>query len=406
MTREIIHLSYGSRPGHLSTQYFNAQTAYFDYSPNAPEPLVDHDVTWQQGLDPNGRDRYTPRWLAYDVRQGFEGLRTQDDGEDGEDDDDDDADAAQATAAGSYGGWIAQPEITRTSTKAKRVTPYRSLMSREAKGETFDWEEELEAQFARADSDYEDDDDEIATTTQDSKEDQGTFRSMATSKLRRRQVPWSHYLLFEPHPHSLVPVTAAGGMPLESMSSTYPAAEPPTVETFETFEQGYARAKGWEQDQETFDSNLRSLLEAADQPQGFNLVLQASDAWSGFSFWNLEQLLDEYPKLDRLGWALRSGKGVGQLEGDSLQNVSDLDLRLARIRSMNETLSLLMAVEATSLYTPLSVPDLAQESVQPTWSQHLRDDARIRMQNSDRPESRISTALLASQFETATLGAR
>lgn len=184
-------------------------------------------------------------------------------------------------------------------------------------------------------------------------------------------------------------------------------------------------------DNDTLDTSLRSLLEASDHPQGFNVALQTSDAWSGFSAWHLEELADEYPKLDTLTWAMRWGKAVGDVAPADNGSVNEVELvsrtcpsaiegslnrslnvrrksmgfvsqRLARIRAMNESLSLLLLTEASSLYTPLALPEWSGIEAAPAWAQHLRQDRRIRIQN----DEDYASALLASQFETATLGMR
>ncbi|CAO1616273.1 unnamed protein product [Parajaminaea phylloscopi] len=405
MTREIIHISYGALPARFSTQYFNSQTAYFDYSPRAPQPLVDHDVSWQQGIDPNGRDRYTPRWITYDVRSGFAGLRTQDDPEEeGEGVHD------AVAAATSYSAWATAPEVMRTgAASTSQANPFRSLSQREARGESFDWDEELDRQF---DSDEASQDDNEAHVRLHHVEHEGISRSTADLQLRRDR-PWSHRLLFDPHPRSLIPVGASGGLPLDSMPWQSHNSEPSPTESFETYEQGYARAKGWEQEHETLETSFRALMEAADQPQGMNIALQDSDAWSGFSAWNLEQIVDEYPKLARLGWSMGAGKGLGDLEQEQNDSEaedgahSEPELRLARIRSMNRALSLLTSVDSLSLLTPVRLPSAdVHTSQSPSWTQHLTDDIRQHVQKGVAEDTDVCAAILASQFETATLGAR
>lgn len=428
MTREIITISYGGLPARLSTQYFNAQTAYFDYSADAPQPLVDHDISWQQGLDPNGRDRFTPRWICYDVRSGFAGLRTQDDPEDNDYEPEEAGNAALGAASSTDSTWTSKPEIVQTqvgtsSQHHNSRTTYRSLISREASGDSFNWDEEFEKQFAGDDDLDEDDNDSGVSRALGGRVDTTSTVQQASTKMafsdapqhfQSRERPWSHYLLFNAHPRCLVPVAGAGGLPLASMPSLYPASEAGPTESFESFEQGYARAKSWEHDNETFDTSLRRLLEAADRPQGFNVVLQSSDAWSGFSAWNLEQIVDEYPKLECLGWTVRSGKGVGELEAEQLGAASDTpepsarDSHLARLRSMNRALSLLTSTETLSLLIPMALPSFSPRKGEdgPGWTEHLREDTKMSLQGCADSENRVTAAILASQLETMTLGAR
>lgn len=238
-TRELIHVSFGSLPAHLSSQFFNTQTGYFNYSPSAPEPLVDHDISWQEGVDGRGQERYTPRWLVYDVKDGFEGLRRQETYDDEGDDDE------QGRAAQSTSGWAASAQIMKTHGEAA-ATPFRRLANRERKGEDVDWEAEIEREFA-----YSDDEDERAEEQHgeaELPEEVLLSNPRIATESRRPIKPWSSRLLFEFNPRTLVPVTASGGLPLHSMSSSLDGQSnaPEGVQVFETFEQGWSRAKEWD----------------------------------------------------------------------------------------------------------------------------------------------------------------
>lgn len=369
-TRELIHLSYGSLPAHISTHYFDAQQAYFDYSPSAPRPLIDHDVSWLQGVEfGSGRDRYTPRWIVYDTRDGFQGLNRSDDAGDDE-------------GEGNEGGaWSSQAEVMRVGQEDAR-TPFRTLTSREARGDNFDWDAEMERHFA--DDEDEEEDEEAGTSSirggQDDAAHQKAAAPLASRQCRR---PWSHYLLFEPHPRSLIPILASGNLPLDPMPSHEGDDgddDQKGTELFETFESGHARSQGWEAEHDTFDTTFRSSLEACDRPQGFNVVISASDAWAGFTGAQLELMADEYPKLAKLGWAVRSGNADWE-NGSKDEEVDLKTLRRRRTRAMNEALSLLTLSESLDLYVPLAPPEGS---------------------NSDRS----TASVLSSHFETATLGAR
>lgn len=397
-TRELIHVSFGSLPAHLSAQYFNTQTGYFNYSPSAPQPLVDHDVSWQEGVDGRGQERYTPRWLVYDVKGGFEGLR-RDEVYDVDEDDVHEEDEGEGTSAAPTQfttSWRGPAEVVRTHGKKRYATPFESLVHRERKGEDVDWDAELEREMASSDEE------DNVRAEGSGRQAEGPREQPPTTSRRRRARPWSSRLLCSLHPRSLVPVTASGGLSLHSMSAdVHDGTEAPEgVEVFESFEQGWSRAKEWERDNDTLDTSLRFLLEASDSPQGFNLMHQSTDAWSGFSHWNLEQLVDEYPKLDKLVWSLRWGAGMGDV---SFDDENDAEMRAARIRSMNEALSLVMMGEGSSLFTPMNLPEWPTEGEsRPAWANHLRSDRRKKLYSTES----YWTSLLASHFETATLGMR
>lgn len=250
-----------------------------------------------------------------------------------EEDDDDEVDEEddQPMASGSTSSnWISKPQVMRTY-QSRQTAPFRSLTNRERRGETVDWEEELEKEFA---SDEEDE-------SHEPRGDQGVQPSQqqaapskpAKGRHSRPSRPWSSRLLFEPHPKSLIPVTASGNLPLVSMptasGSSSAASSAQGIESFESFEQGWSRAQAWDREHDTLDTHFRSQLESSDQPQGFNVLLQSTDAWSGFSAWHMEQLADEHPKLERLAWSMRLGELMGQVqtmedgEVDEAAQVSD-----------------------------------------------------------------------------------
>ncbi|KAL4402490.1 mitochondrion organization protein [Malassezia pachydermatis] len=72
--KEIVYLSFGSTANHVATHFWNTQQTYFDYSPHAPPPIVEHDVSFKAGLGTDGLDTYTPRTLLFDVREEFGAL--------------------------------------------------------------------------------------------------------------------------------------------------------------------------------------------------------------------------------------------------------------------------------------------------------------------------------------------
>lgn len=49
--KEIIYIQAGNTSNHIGTHFWNAQQNYFDYSGDK-EVLVDHDVSFREGLSP------------------------------------------------------------------------------------------------------------------------------------------------------------------------------------------------------------------------------------------------------------------------------------------------------------------------------------------------------------------
>lgn len=48
--REIIYIQAGNFSNHIGTHFWNAQESYFAYGEDADEPVVNHDVSFREGL--------------------------------------------------------------------------------------------------------------------------------------------------------------------------------------------------------------------------------------------------------------------------------------------------------------------------------------------------------------------
>ncbi|WFC99277.1 mtDNA inheritance, partitioning of the mitochondrial organelle [Malassezia yamatoensis] len=73
--KEVVHLSFGTSANHVATHFWNTQEAYMEYGASQNGPLVDHDVSFREGVGIHGESTYTPRALFFDVRQEYGTLR-------------------------------------------------------------------------------------------------------------------------------------------------------------------------------------------------------------------------------------------------------------------------------------------------------------------------------------------
>ncbi|WFD43365.1 mtDNA inheritance, partitioning of the mitochondrial organelle [Malassezia psittaci] len=73
--KEVVHLSFGTSANHVATHFWNTQEAYMEYGTSENTPLVDHDVSFREGVGIHGESTYTPRALFFDVRQEYGTLR-------------------------------------------------------------------------------------------------------------------------------------------------------------------------------------------------------------------------------------------------------------------------------------------------------------------------------------------
>ncbi|KAN0125798.1 Misato Segment II tubulin-like domain containing protein [Russula decolorans] len=71
--KEIIYIQAGNTSNHVGTHFWNAQQSYFDYSGDK-EVLVDHDVSFREGVSPGGEPTYCPRFLQFDRKANFGSL--------------------------------------------------------------------------------------------------------------------------------------------------------------------------------------------------------------------------------------------------------------------------------------------------------------------------------------------
>ena len=49
--REIIYIQAGRVANHVGAHFWNAQQNYFTYGEDAEEPIVDHDISFREGVN-------------------------------------------------------------------------------------------------------------------------------------------------------------------------------------------------------------------------------------------------------------------------------------------------------------------------------------------------------------------
>lgn len=288
MQREAVHLSFGWA-NHVATHFWNAQQSYFEFGDDAPEPLVEHDVSFRAGLGADGLETYSPRALLFDLRQEFGSLRTHSALYGG---------AEEDAARHAWGGPVIAHPPVEPSWFAKAL------------------EEEDRAAAAGAPA-------PTPTLTP-------TTTPTPTPTSGRPIRYWSDYSRVFFHPRSLVHVAAPsidGTAFLHPMGDAQPA--------FATYEHGAAVAHAMEAAHSVLDDNMRWLAEDSDLLQGMQLATNALDGFSGFSHAYLAGLADEFPRTPRLMFAFAPHTWT--------------DPALRRIAAMNTALTLAHASEAALL---------------------------------------------------------
>ncbi|KAL5520438.1 hypothetical protein ACEPAG_9662 [Sanghuangporus baumii] len=68
--KEIIYIQAGNVSNHIGTHFWNSQEDYFTYDNNS-EPLVNHDISFREGVSDQNEPTYCPRVLIFDHKSNF-----------------------------------------------------------------------------------------------------------------------------------------------------------------------------------------------------------------------------------------------------------------------------------------------------------------------------------------------
>ncbi|KAG1867812.1 Misato segment II tubulin-like domain-containing protein [Suillus subalutaceus] len=68
--REIIYIQAGSLANYTGTHFWNTQESYFTYDDD-DEPIVNHDLSFDEGRSPQNQSTLCPRLLAFDQKSNF-----------------------------------------------------------------------------------------------------------------------------------------------------------------------------------------------------------------------------------------------------------------------------------------------------------------------------------------------
>ncbi|KAG2078653.1 tubulin nucleotide-binding domain-like protein [Suillus decipiens] len=68
--REIIYIQAGSFANYVGTHFWNTQESYFTYD-GEDEPIVNHDLSFEEGRSPQNQPTLLPRLLAFDQKSNF-----------------------------------------------------------------------------------------------------------------------------------------------------------------------------------------------------------------------------------------------------------------------------------------------------------------------------------------------
>ncbi|KAJ3557958.1 hypothetical protein NM688_g1196 [Phlebia brevispora] len=72
--REILYIQAGKLANYVGTHFWNAQESYFTYGEGALDPIVNHDISFREGLSERGESTFSPRLLLFDRKSNFGSL--------------------------------------------------------------------------------------------------------------------------------------------------------------------------------------------------------------------------------------------------------------------------------------------------------------------------------------------
>ena len=73
LMREIIYLQAGNVSNYVGTHFFNTCESYFAYGDgeDVAAGQIDHDVSFREGVAPDGHPTFCPRVLVFDEKGMF-----------------------------------------------------------------------------------------------------------------------------------------------------------------------------------------------------------------------------------------------------------------------------------------------------------------------------------------------
>ncbi|KAI8823109.1 Misato segment II tubulin-like domain-containing protein [Fimicolochytrium jonesii] len=141
---------------------------------------------------------------------------------------------------------------------------------------------------------------------------------------------------------------------------------------------------------ECFDERLRFFVEECDSLQGFNILADAEDGFSGIAGSFLNHLSEEFPKKASITFGIHKPPSVFDTE------------KSRYVASANSALLLNTAARTSSLYVPIYAPSRANVPAG-DWSRYVKNDLSTPYQWSAYLSVAIETALLPVRIKKTSL---
>uniref|UniRef100_A0A146LPX4 Protein misato n=1 Tax=Lygus hesperus TaxID=30085 RepID=A0A146LPX4_LYGHE len=286
--KEIVSFQFGGFPNFVGAHFFNIQTAGFSFNPDFPAD-INHDILFKEGKSDSGSFTYTPRLVSVDLEESLHSLST------------------------SGLNFVKPPPTSEVQevTQAEALEIHQNPQP--SKNEYF---EDVEKQSKAQDNPNAMQVDLLLKTKYD---------------LTTTVKSWSEVLTVNLHPKSItmIPKTLSSGLDVQKS-------------TFKTGDEIWRNPSFVD----NFEDNLRFQLEACDIVQGFHLLTECENMYSGISNGCLDYLRDECGKKSILTVPIFS---LYDGEEDGLENRNRVCTNL-----INTGVCLSRSNELSDLVAPLS----------------------------------------------------
>ncbi|XP_061597999.1 protein misato homolog 1 [Cololabis saira] len=331
LCREVITLQLGHYSNFIGTHWWNLQDASLSYDPESPPGEIQSDVVFREGQTPGGHVTYTPRLIAMDLKGSLCTLRQEgslyDSGND--------------TPAVNWEGSL----VTHKESPAAK-NPFLEDLDKLDKGGIL-----AEADFSCSSRPHEpagqlsvDAVDAVDTVNSRLQRLQKGYRLEGSVKV------WSDFLRIHLHPRTI--------------SVIHQYNHDGEAHRLEAFGQGETLLQGALL--EELEDRLHFFVEECDYLQGFQVLCDLADGFSGLGSRLTELLQDSYGGRGILTW------GAAPVSHPHSTPVKDL------YRLLNCTLGTIHMANHSSLFCPLTLRGgLGRRPTSPPLFPHLSYDPSV-----------------------------
>ncbi|XP_053671958.1 protein misato [Anopheles nili] len=333
MAREVLTFQLGNYSNYIGTHWWNIQESSFNYDPNAEPSEIDHAVLYREGQTRQRQTTFTPRVLMVDLNGTLKHIPRSGD---------------------LYEEPIDSTTITKDSSEITDIewdSEKIEIIEKQKPAQKHPYQADLQASSSNIndDEDQEEKDYDFSNTVQD----------------------WIDFSYTRYHPRSINIIERYSHSTEESQ--------------LDTITNGMELWKDCDF-QDDLTDRVRQYIEECDGCQGFQMLFDCCDGFSGIALKLLEHLQDEYGKSSLLFPVFPPKAPIFKNADEAMSD---------SIRVVNTALTFAQLSEYSSLFVPLATMTRCWRNVaEPQAFSNIKYDAHNFYQTS---------AILASFLDTATL---